>query len=309
MKILITGGAGFIGSHVADAYIKEGHDVVIIDNFSTGRKENCNKNAKLIECDITNKSQIEEIFECEKPDVVNHHAAQMNVRKSIEDPKYDAEINILGLVNILHISSRTKVKRFIFSSSGGAIYGPAEIPTEEKLIPCPVSPYGLSKLVGERYIQLYNELYGMQYVLLRYANVYGPRQNPHGEAGVIAIFIDQMQRNEQPTIFGDGQQTRDYVYVKDVVKANILALTKGDNQIINIGTGKETTVNHIFSELKKQMRFQKSARHGEEIRGEVRRGALKIDKANTILSWKPTVVLEQGLLYTETEEGTKDVKL
>ncbi len=297
MKIFVTGGAGFIGSHVVDRYIGEGHTVVVMDNLSTGLRQNVHQKAIFYEGDITSP-QLLEIFQKEKPDIVNHHAAQMNVRHSLEDPLYDARANILGTINVLSCCVKMHVKRFLFISSGGAIYGPAPIPTPETHTPYPLSPYGLSKYVGEQYIQLYSRLFGLSYVILRYANVYGFRQNPKSEAGVIAIFIDKMKRGEEPLIFGDGNQTRDYVYVKDIARANVLALTKGENQIINLGTGKETSVNTLFSLLKKEICFQKKALYGEEIIGEIRAGALNITRAQNILDWQPTYSLESGLHKT-----------
>jgi UDP-glucose 4-epimerase len=302
MKILVTGGAGFIGSHVVVRYIKEGHTVVVVDNLTTGNKQNLHSKTLFYDCDIASP-QLLEIFKKEKPDVVNHHAAQMNVRHSLEDPLYDAQVNILGTINVLSCCVKMHVKRFLFISSGGAIYGPAPIPTHETYPPSPLSPYGLSKYVGEQYVQLYSQLYGLSYVILRYANVYGSRQNPKSEAGVIAIFIDKMKRGEEPIIFGDGNQTRDYIYVKDIVQANVLALTKGKNQIINLGTGKETSVNTLFSLLKKEMCFQKKALYGEEIIGEIRAGALDITRAQKILDWQPPYSLESGLHKT-VEDNT-----
>lgn len=308
MKILVTGGAGFIGSHVVDAYIKEGHTVIVVDNLSTGNKRNIHPDARFYSCDITSLSTLLEIFEKEKPDIVNHHAAQMNVRRSLENPLFDAEVNILGVLNVLSCAVKTNAKKFIFISSGGAIYGDAaEIPTPETASSQPLSPYGLSKYTGERYVQLYSHLYTLPFTILRYANVYGPRQNPEGEAGVIAIFIDKMLKGEQPVIFGDGEQTRDYICVGDVVAANILALHTGKNQIFNIGTGKQTSVNTLFSLLQKQIGFAKKAQHGKEIPGEVRHGALAIDHAKQFLGWEPRISLSQGLSMTLEAKQKKNV--
>lgn len=298
MKILVTGGAGFIGSHVVDAYVEQGHEVIIIDNLKTGNKKNVNQKARFYNCNIQDTAAILEIFEKEKPEVVNHHAAQMNVRHSIEDPKYDAETNVIGLINILNAAVKTKVKRFIFISSGGAIYGHAPVPTKEVTVPKPLAPYGLSKYVGEQYVQLYHSLYQLPYVILRYANVYGPRQNPEGEAGVIAIFIDKIIKNEEPIIFGDGEQTRDYIHIKDVVAANILALTKGTNDVFNIGTRIQTSVNTLFSIMKKHMSFSKNPIHETEIKGEVKYGALECSKAKEILGWTPKIKIEEGIEKT-----------
>lgn len=249
MKILVTGGAGFIGSHVVDAYITKGCEVVVVDNLSTGQKNNIHPKAKFYSCDI-NSPDLLAIFQNEQPEIVNHHAAQMNVRYSVENPITDAQINVLGLLNVLNCCIQSKVKKIIFISSGGAMYGDAEtIPTPESSSPEPLSPYGLAKFVGEEYVRLYHRLYGLNYSILRYANVYGPRQNPHGEAGVVAIFIDRLLHGKQPIIYGDGNQTRDYIYIADVVDANLLCMTKGDCMAFNIGTGKETSVNELLEIL------------------------------------------------------------
>ena len=244
MKILVTGGCGFIGSHIVDAYIAAGHDVVVIDNLSTGVIENLNPRAKFYEQDIT--KDIEEIFKREKFELVNHHAAQINVRKSVDDPLYDAQVNVLGTVNLLSLASRYGTRRFVFSSSGGAVYGePEKYPISEEMAFDPLSPYGASKVAAEKYILTFANLYGFDYVILRYSNVYGPRQISKSEAGVISIFIDCILNERSCTVFGSGDQLRDYVYVGDVVAANILALTCGSN-IFNIGTGVETSVNDLI---------------------------------------------------------------
>lgn len=299
MKILVTGGAGFIGSHVVDAYITAGHDVVVVDNLSTGRKSNLNKKAVFYDCDITDEKKLLEIFHKEKPEIVNHHAAQMNVRKSVENPLFDAQVNVLGLLNVLSCSTAVGVSRFIFISSGGAIYGePSLIPTPENVEIKPLSPYGLAKYVGEQYVQLYHRLYGLPFVILRYANVYGPRQNAEGEAGVISIFIDAMKKNQKPVIFGSGKQTRDYIHVADIVSANILALERGENQIFNIGTGKETSVLEIFTNLKNKFSFSDSCVFAPEKKGEVSRSCLDSTLAKKILQWEAQISLPQGLALT-----------
>ena len=245
MKILITGGAGFIASNIADRYLELGHEVVIVDSLITGRRKNVPEAAKFYEIDICDE-KIKNIFEMERPDIVNHHAAQMDVRKSVADPAYDAGVNILGTINLLQNCVKYKVKKFIFASTGGAIYGEQDyFPADEKHPNQPLSPYGITKLSCEKYLFFYNDTFGLNYTVLRYANVYGPRQNPHGEAGVVAIFSQRMLRKEQPVINGEGTQTRDYVFVGDVVKANELALTGGDQKIYNIGTGIETDVNEL----------------------------------------------------------------
>lgn len=301
MKILVTGGAGFIGSHVVDAYIKEGHSVVIIDNLSTGKKNNINQNAKFYSCDI-NSSELLAVFQKEKPDIVNHHAAQMNVYYSVENPINDAQTNILGLLNVLNCCIKSKVKKIIFISSGGAMYGNAKvIPTSESAYPKPLSPYGLTKFVGEEYVRLYHRLYGLKYSILRYANVYGPRQNPKAEAGVVAIFIEKLLLSQQPIIYGDGNQTRDYVYVADVVDANILCLVKGDNYAYNIGTGKETSVNQLLEILLSIMNKKTIPLFEPPRQGEVAKGALDCTAAEKILGWTPKYSLYEGLQKTVGE--------
>lgn len=298
MKILVTGGAGFIGSQVVDRYIEEGHTVVVVDSLVTGHEKNINQKATFYKCDITSP-ELKEIFEKEKPDIVNHHAAQMNVRKSIEEPMYDAKINVLGLINVLSCAAEAKVKKFIFISSGGAMYGNAPVlPTPEETHPTPLSPYGLAKHMGEQYVQLFHRLYGMPYVILRYANVYGPRQNPQGEAGVIAIFIDNMLKGEKATIYGNGEQTRDYVYVGDIVAANSKAINAGDNKILNLGTGKEMSVVELHTIIKEVLSVNDTPQFTEKRHGEVFRGALHCGAAEEILDWKPTVDVKQGIQKT-----------
>lgn len=298
MKILVTGGAGFIGSQVVDKYIEEGHTVIVIDSLVTGHKKNLHPKATFYKCDITSPT-VREIFQKEKPDIVNHHAAQMNVRKSIEEPMYDAQTNILGLINVLSCAAEVKVKKFIFISSGGAMYGDAPIlPTPEETPPIPLSPYGLAKQIGEQYVQLYHRLYGMPYIILRYANVYGPRQNPEGEAGVVAIFIDNMLKGKKVTIFGEGNQTRDYVYVADIVTANSKAITRGENKTLNLGTGKEMSVVELYSIIQEVLSINEKPAFAEKRQGEVFRGALQCAAAENILGWKPTIDVKEGIEKT-----------
>jgi UDP-glucose 4-epimerase len=296
MKILVTGGCGFIGSHIADAYIGMGHDVVVVDNLSTGVIDNLNPNARFYEKDIT--SAIDEIFRAEKFDVVNHHAAQINVRTSVDDPIYDARVNVLGTLNLLRLASEYSVRRFIYASSGGAVYGePQGYPIREGEKLCPLSPYGASKVAAENYVVTYSRLYGLEHVILRYSNVYGPRQIIKSEAGVISIFVDRILRNEPCTVYGDGKQVRDYVYVDDVVAANIKALECGPD-IFNIGTGIETSVNdliHIFSTiLKKEIQHN----HVEPRPGEVFRNVLDYGRACSEIGWQPRTALKDGILKT-----------
>lgn len=299
MKILVTGGAGFIGSHVTDAFINQGHDVVVIDNLSSGNTENINPKAKFYEVDIRNKEKINQIFETEQFDVIDHHAAQMDVRKSVADPIFDAENNILGTINLLEASAKTNVKKVIFISTGGAIYGEQDyFPADEQHPLRPLSPYGITKLTGEKYLHFYYHTYNLSYVILRYANIYGPRQNPHGEAGVVAIFTTKMLNQEQPIINGDGKQTRDYVYVGDVVNANVKALTYDKIDYFNIGTDIETDVNEIFRTINELTGGQTDEIHGQAKPGEQLRSVLNWNKAKESLDWSPQTNLKAGLKNT-----------
>jgi UDP-glucose 4-epimerase len=298
MKILITGGAGFIASNVADRYLELGHEVVIIDNLITGQKENIPAAAKFYEMDICDEG-VKNVFEMERPDIVNHHAAQMDVRKSVADPIYDANVNIFGSINLLQNCVKFGVKQFIFASTGGAIYGEQDyFPADENHPTRPISPYGITKLTSEKYLHFYNLVYGLKYTVLRYANVYGPRQNPHGEAGVVAIFSKKMLKKEQPVINGDGKQTRDYVFVGDVVKANELVLAAADNKIYNIGTGIETNVNELFHKIAQFMEHPVEEVHGPGQAGEQMRSLLNFDLIKKDLDWEPAVDLDAGLHKT-----------
>ena len=278
MKILVTGGAGFIASQIADAFINEGHEVCILDNLSTGFEKNINKKGRFIKSDITSPS-ILEIFTKEKFDVVNHHAAQIDVRKSVNDPIFDASTNILGTINLLQACIKTGVKKFMFASTGGAVYGEQEyFPADEKHPTNPVSPYGITKLSIEKYLFFYKNEYGLNHTILRYANVYGPRQNPFGEAGVVAIFANKLLKNENPIINGEGNQTRDYVFVEDVVKANVITLGSNTSNIFNIGTGIETSVNQLFEKLNSIAGGIAVEKHGPAPKGEQLRSIITSDK-------------------------------
>lgn len=297
MKILITGGAGFIASHIQDAYLASGHEVAVIDNLVTGNKKNLNSKAKFYEVDITS-SVVAEIFQSFRPDVVSHHAAQMDVRKSVADPTYDAQVNVLGFINLLEAARKVGTKKFIFSSTGGAIYGEQEyFPADEKHPKNPASPYGLSKFVGEEYLNLYERLYGISHVVLRYANIYGPRQNPHGEAGVVAIFCQKLLQDQAPLINGDGKQTRDYVFVADVVRANLLALDSPLQGTYNIGTGIESDVNELAKTLGK-LAGKENFEHGPAKAGEQQRSVISTQLAEKTFGWKPEVKLAEGLKIT-----------
>jgi UDP-glucose 4-epimerase len=298
MKILLTGGAGFIGSNVADRYLELGHEVIIIDNLVTGKKENIPSGAKFYEMDICDAG-VSQVFAEEKPDILNHHAAQMDVRKSVADPIYDAEINVIGGLNLLQNSIKYQVKKVIFASTGGAIYGEQDyFPADEKHPLRPLSPYGITKLTTEKYLYFYQQSYNLDYTILRYANVYGPRQNPHGEAGVVAIFSQKILAGEEPVINGDGLQTRDYVFVQDVVKANELALNQGKNMIYNIGTGLETNVNELFQLIVKHIGKVSPEKHGPAKPGEQKRSVLDANLIKEELGWSPRFPLEQGIKTT-----------
>lgn len=300
MKILVTGGAGFIGSHIVDAYIAEGHEVSVLDDLSSGKKKDIHKDAEFHQGNITNRAWVAEVVDRVKPDIINHHAAQMSVRKSVEDPVFDANVNVIGLLNLLEAARINTVKKIIFASSGGAVYGDArQIPTPDDYIPAePLSPYGITKFVSEHYLRFYHQTYNIPYVALRYANVYGPRQNPHGEAGVIAIFVKKLLSGEPPVINGDGKQTRDYVYVGDVVEANAQAAKTAYIGTCNIGTGKETNVLEIVGELKNILKTSTEAVHGPAKPGEQRRSCLGVSRAKETLDWKPKTALKEGLQKT-----------
>jgi UDP-glucose 4-epimerase len=298
MNILVTGGAGFIGSNVADAFISAGHAVTIVDDFSSGKQENVNPKAKVYRMDIQDPA-VENIFREEKIEVMCHLAAQMDVRKSVADPKFDASVNVLGFLNLMEQGRKHGLKKVIFSSTGGAIYGEQDyFPADEEHPNRPLSPYGITKLVTEKYLFFYKEIYGIDHVILRYANIYGPRQNPHGDAGVVAIFTMKMLKGEQPVINGDGKQTRDYVFVGDVVRANEQALTYRGSNIFNIGTGIETDVNQLFHHIKALTGSNCEEKHIPAKAGEQMRSVISSKKITDTLGWKPTVPLEEGLKRT-----------
>ncbi len=298
MKVLLTGGAGFIGSWVAEALIAAGNKVFIVDDLSTGNIENIPKYADFLKVDIKDRDRLEGIFKDFKPDLVNHHAAQMNVRNSIEDPIFDAQVNILGTINLLELSIKYGLSKFIFASTGGAIYGDTDIiPCAEDTPPAPISPYGISKYAVEQYLGYYKVVHGLSHVILRYSNVYGPRQNPHGEAGVVAIFCNRIKSGNPCEVFGDGNQTRDYVFVDDVARANVLSLGVKD-AVLNIGTAIETSVNDIVSKLKRVTERDVQVVYSPRRSGEVDRIALEIRQAEEILAWSPRVDFEDGLSQT-----------
>ena len=298
MNILVTGGAGFIGSNLADALIEEKHNVTIIDDLSTGKRRNIPRKARFHEMDIASPV-VDKVFESGKFDQVFHLAAQMDVRRSVENPSNDAEINILGGINLLQASVKHKIKRFVFSSTGGAIYGEQQqFPASENHAANPLSPYGISKLAFEKYLYFYNFQHGLQYVSLRYANVYGPRQNPEGEAGVVAIFCRRLLKSQEAVIYGDGGQTRDFVYVDDIVKANLLAMNFQSSMAFNVGTGLETDINTIFAKIKKYTGSSQERIHLDPKPGEQRRSCISNEKIKKFLGWQPTIPLEQGIEKT-----------
>jgi UDP-glucose 4-epimerase len=298
MKILVTGGAGFIAGHVVDAYVNAGHEVVVIDDLSGGRRENVNPAARFYQLDIRS-AEARAMVEREQPEVLNHHAAQMDVRRSVADPVFDAEVNVVGFLNLLESGRRNGLKRVLFASSGGTVYGEQErFPAPETHSTAPLSPYGITKLASEHYLHYYAATYGLSYVALRYANVYGPRQNPHGEAGVVAIFTVKLLAGEQPVINGAGKQTRDYVYIDDVVRANLLALESDYTGPLNIGTAVETDVNVLFGHLLRETGSSAAEVHGPAKAGEQARSVLDPSRALAVLGWKPQVDLAEGLRRT-----------
>lgn len=298
MRILVTGGAGFIGSHVADAFLAAGHSVLVVDDLSTGRRENLPSAATFVEASIGDQGRLRQLFEEQQFDVVCHHAAQIDVRKSIEDPAYDASINIVAALRLLELCREFKVGKVTFSSTGGAIYGEPgsdRLPADESTPTAPISAYGVSKRCFEMYLKFYADLWGLDFTALRYANVYGPRQDPLGEAGVVAIFTDRLLSGKAPIIFGDGAQTRDYVYVGDVARANLLALKKGSREIVNIGTGVETDVNELLATLQRSLHTSVEPAFENSRPGEVFRIALDPRRASRVLGWLPQVSLQEGL--------------
>jgi len=298
MKVLVTGGAGFVGSHLVDALIQQGHRVVVVDNLSTGCLENINPAAMFYNVDICSP-ELDKIFEKERPELVNHQAAQTVIQRSMEDPAFDAKQNILGGLNLILQCLRFGVKKIVYASSGGAVYGePKYRPVDESHPVNPVSYYGVSKHTIEHYLHVFCLEYTLRYVVLRYSNIYGPRQSPKGEAGVVAIFTRQMLQGEPPTIFGKGDKTRDYVYVSDVVTANLLATGKGENSIYNIGTGVETSDQEIFNLLAELTGYQGSPHYAPVRKGEIYRSCLDYSKAQKEIGWQPRFLLREGLTET-----------
>ena len=298
MKVLVTGGAGFIGSHLVDRLVLEGHEAVVVDNLATGKRRNINRAARFYKMDIQSW-RLERVFRNERPNVVMHLAAQMDVRKSVEDPMFDAQVNVLGTLNVLQQAVKHGVRKVVFSSSGGAIYGEQEAyPAPETHVTRPLSPYGLSKLCGEHYLSYFQRVSGLQAVSLRYANVYGPRQDPEGEAGVVAIFIQKMLNNEQAVINGNGRQTRDFVFVDDVVEANLAMMGQETQGTYNVGTGVETSINDLFRILVQHTGSNCKEVHGPSKKGEQARSVIDNTKLRHEVSWEPKADLSEGLKKT-----------
>jgi len=298
LKVLVTGGGGFIGSHIVDALVQRGDDVAVIDDLSEGQRDRVNPKARFYQMSICDPD-IAGVFEKERPEVVNHHAAHILLRRSVEQPMHDASINILGTVNVLANAVRSGVRKLIYASSGGAIYGePEYLPVDENHRIQPVSQYGVSKYCAEHYIDLYARQSKLKYAILRYANVYGPRQNPFGEAGVVAIFARQMMRGERPTIFGPGDKTRDYAHVSDIVGVNLLAIERGDNVTCNIGTGVETSDQQIFDAVAEAVGYKEKPEYIAVRPGEIQRICLECSRAKDEFGWCAAVELKQGIAST-----------
>jgi UDP-glucose 4-epimerase len=304
VRILVTGGAGFIGSNVADQFVALGHEVAVLDNLSTGRREQVPERAAFYQADLADPAAVEACIAEFRPEVVDHHAAQIDVRRSVEDPRRDAEINILGSLSLLESCRRHRVRKIVYASTGGALYGEARfLPATEEHPVNPEAPYGASKHTVEHYLYIWKQLHGLDYTVLRYPNVYGPRQNPLGEAGVNAIFIGLMLQGKRPHIFGDGEQIRDYLFVGDVVEANRLALDRGSGEIANLGTGVGTSVNEIFRVLRDVIGFTAEPIYEAPRPGEIQRITLDASRARAVLGWQPQVPFAEGL--RRTVEWTK----
>ena len=304
--MLVTGGAGFIGSHIVDAYVEVGLDVVVVDNLATGSRANLNPAARLYEVDIRDRAALDEVFAAERPAIVNHQAAQASVRVSMEDPPKDAEINVLGSLNVLEVARRYGTRKLIYAATGGAAVGePKYLPVDEDHPVEPLSPYGADKHAVEHYCGIYQRSFGLEATILRYANVYGPRQDPRGEAGVIAIFVGRMLAGQHPSIYGSGDQERDYVYVEDVARASVLALTKGGGGMYNIGTGVSASVNDLFERLAELTGFGEQPTYADALPGEVFKIYVTYERARRELGWEPTVDLYEGLRRTVESVGAK----
>lgn len=297
MKILVTGGAGFIGSNIVDGFIENGHDVVVVDNLSHGKRGNLNSKVKFYNLDIRDK-ELNKIFESERPEVVCHHAAQISVPKSVDNPIEDADINIIGSLNLLECCRLYGVKKVIYPASAAIFGEPIYLPIDENHPLDMMSGYGVTKHTLEHYLKVYKELYNINYTVMRYANVYGPRQDSTGEGGVVAIFCEKILENEVPTIFGNGEQTRDFVFVKDVVEANIKALTELDNEIYNVATNTKISIDDLFNMVCNILNKDMKPVHGEERAGDIRHSYMTYKKINEACGWKPQYSLEDGIKET-----------
>ncbi len=298
MRVLVTGGAGFIGSHSVDALIEAGHEVAVVDDLSSGSRSFVNPGAEFHELDIRSET-LSEIFAAFGPSHVLHLAAQMDVRASLERPVFDADVNVLGSINVLQNCVEHKIQAIAFSSTGGAIYGdPDTLPATEETLPAPVCPYGVSKLAAEYFFRFYGQAHGLDFMILRYGNVYGPRQNPHGEAGVCAIFSRLMLDGQAPTLYGEGTPLRDYVYVGDVVRANLLGLERPQRCAVNIASGEGTTVRKLYDIIQSETGFEGKPILAPLRPGEVDRTYLSVERAQEALGWAPQVGIEQGLAKT-----------
>ncbi|KKQ80376.1 MAG: UDP-glucose 4-epimerase [Parcubacteria group bacterium GW2011_GWC2_38_7] len=296
-KVLVTGGAGFIGSYQVDLLIKEGYKVVVVDDLSSGSQENLPEGTPFYKVDIRD-AELAEVFAKERPDYVFHFAAQMNVNRSVDDPIFDADVNIIGSLNVLDNCVEYGVKKIMFSSTGGALYGEAEVVPTPEDYPCtPISPYGIAKLTVENYIRFFAEQHGLKYGITRYANVYGPRQNAKGEAGAIAIFTEKMLNRESLVLHGDGHQTRDFVFVGDVVAANLLVFESDKNGYYNVGTGRQTTINEIYKMIQNCLDLKSEPKHVDVFSGQ-RVSCLSTEKINQALGWSPKVKIEDGVAQT-----------
>jgi len=302
-NVLVTGGAGFIGSNLVERLVEMGMGVIVVDNLSSGKIENIRpfleKGILFYEHDITDEEMMSRIFMLHRPKVVFHLAAQASVARSVREPDLDAKVNVLGSILLMKLAVEHGAEKFIFSSTGGAIYGDGvETPTPETVFPRPVSPYGIAKLSAEKYLEFFGREKGLRYTILRYGNVYGPRQDPYGEAGVVAIFTERMLKGDEVIINGDGEYIRDYVYVEDVVEANVLAIERGDGEVLNIGTGRGTSVNELFEMLKGITGYDREPTYGPPRPGDLRKSILDPSKAKEILGWEPKTALEEGLKKT-----------
>lgn len=305
MKIAVTGGAGFIASHVVDAMLEAGHDVLVIDDLSTGKRENLNPGAAFEECDIRDGKAVEKLLADYKPDFVNHHAAQIDIRKSVADPAFDAQVNVVGSITMLNAAATCGARGFLFASTGGAIYGETMVAAREGSPKAPISPYGAAKAAVEQYLYVYGRTFGLPAAALRYGNVYGPRQDPRGEAGVVSIFAERLLAGEKPVIFGTGEQVRDYVYVKDVAKANLLAMEYlsekpepwaiPDDGAFNIGSGVSTSVKDLHGILADASGGPGEPSYGEGRPGELMESRLDVSKALEVLGFEAGVNLHEGI--------------